>query len=106
MEFPFRDGKQFAGLSELPRQVEAPQLHWNMAMTAVSSRARLSLSRGDQRAGPPSLRMRKDEENAASTSFRGEDFEHLYAGSRQDRNVRGICLPICSRRRRLNLPDY
>ena len=42
MEFPFRDGKQFAGLSECQsRQVEALHVHWNMAMTAVSA-ARLS----------------------------------------------------------------
>ena len=42
MEFPFRDSKQFAGLSECQsRQVEALHFHWNMAMMAVSYRFRL-----------------------------------------------------------------
>ena len=67
MEFPFRDGKQFAGLSECQsRQVEALHFHWNMAMTAVSA-ARLS-QLSDQRASPLVFSM-EDEKRRAYNEF-------------------------------------
>ena len=70
MEFPFRDGKQFAGLSECQsRQVEALHFHWNMAMTAVSA-ARLS-QLSDQRAGPLVFSM-EDEKRRAYNEFFAE----------------------------------
>ena len=67
MEFPFRDAKQFAGLSECQsRQVEALQFHWNMALVAVSA-ARLSQLR-DQRASPLVFSM-EDEKRRAYNEF-------------------------------------
>ena len=67
MEFPFRDGKQFAGLSECQsRQVKALHFHWNMAMTAVSA-ARLS-QLSDQRASPLVFSM-EDEKRRAYNEF-------------------------------------
>jgi IS4 transposase len=70
MEFPFRDGKQFAGLSECQsRQVEALHFHWNMAMTAVSA-ARLSQLQ-DQRACPLVFNM-EDEKRRAYNAFFAE----------------------------------
>ena len=70
MEFPFRDGKQFAGLSECQsRRVEALHFHWNMAMMAVSA-ARLSQVQ-DQRAGPLVLSM-EDEKRRAYNEFFAE----------------------------------
>ncbi|WP_407542202.1 transposase (plasmid) [Deinococcus radiomollis] len=70
MEFPFRDGKQFAGLSECQsRQVEALHFHWNMAMTAVSA-ARLSQLQ-DQRASPLVFSM-EDEKRRAYNAFFAE----------------------------------
>ncbi len=70
MEFPFRDGKQFAGLSECQsRQVEALHFHWNMAMTAVSA-ARLSQLQ-DQRACPLVFSM-EDEKRRAYNEFFAE----------------------------------
>ena len=70
MEFPFRDGKQFAGLSECQsRQVEALHFHWNMAMTAVSA-ARLSQLQ-DQWAGPLVFSM-EDEKRRAYNEFFAE----------------------------------
>ena len=67
MEFPFRDGKQFAGLSECQsRQVEALHFHWNMAMMAVSV-ARLG-QLCDQRAGPLVFSM-EDEKRRAYNEF-------------------------------------
>ena len=67
MEFPFRDGKQFAGLSGCQsRQVEALHFHWNMAMTAVSA-ARLS-QLSDQRASPLVFSM-EDEKRRAYNEF-------------------------------------
>jgi IS4 transposase len=67
VEFPFRDGKQFAGLSECQsRQVEALHFHWNMAMTAVSA-ARLS-QLSDQRASPLVFSM-EDEKHRAYNDF-------------------------------------
>ena len=67
MEFPFRDGKQFSGLSECQsRQVEALHFHWNMAMTAVSA-ARLS-QLSDQRASPLVFSM-EDEKRRAYNEF-------------------------------------
>ena len=67
MEFPFRDGKQFAGLSECQsRQVKALHFHWNMAMTAVSA-ARLS-QLSDQRDGPLVFSM-EDEKRRAYNEF-------------------------------------
>ena len=70
MEFAFRDGKQFAGLSECQsRQVEALHFHWNMALMAVSA-ARLSQSR-DQRASPLVFSM-EDEKRRAYNAFFAE----------------------------------
>lgn len=70
MEFPFRDAKQFAGLSECQsRQVEALHFHWNMALMAVSA-ARLSQLR-DQRAGPLVFSM-EDEKRRAYNDFFAE----------------------------------
>ena len=67
MEFPFRDGKQFSGLSECQsRQVEALHFHWNMALMAVSA-ARLSQLR-DQRASPLVFSM-EDEKRRAYNEF-------------------------------------
>jgi hypothetical protein len=67
MEFPFRDGKQFAGLSECQsRQVEALHFHWNMAMAAVSA-ARLS-QLSDQWASPLVFSM-EDEKRRAYNEF-------------------------------------
>jgi len=70
MEFPFRDGKQFAGLSECQsRRVEALHFHWNMAMMAVSA-ARLSQLQ-DQRACPLVFSM-EDEKRRAYNAFFAE----------------------------------
>ena len=70
MEFPFRDGKQFAGLNECQsRRVEALHFHWNMAMMAVSA-ARLSQLQ-DQRAGPLVFSM-EDEKRRAYNAFFAE----------------------------------
>jgi len=70
MEFPFRDGKQFAGLSEgQSRQVQALHFHWNMALMAVSA-ARLSQLQ-DQRAGPLVFSM-EDEKRRAYNAFFAE----------------------------------
>ena len=70
MEFPFRDGKQFAGLSECQsRQREALHFHWNMALMAVSA-ARLSQLK-DQRAGPLVFSM-EDEKRRAYNEFFAE----------------------------------
>ena len=70
MEFPFRDGKQFAGLSGCQsRQVEALHFHWNMALMAVSA-ARLSQLH-DQRAGPLVFSM-EDEKRRAYNEFFAE----------------------------------
>ena len=67
MEFPFRDGKQFAGLSECQsRQLESLHFHWNMALLAVSA-ARLSQLQ-DQRAGPLVFSM-EDEKRRAYNEF-------------------------------------
>ena len=68
MEFPFRDGKQFAGLSECQsRQVEALHFHWNMALMAVSA-VRLSQLQ-DQRAGPLVFCMDDEKRRAYNASF-------------------------------------
>ena len=68
MEFPFRDGKQFAGLSECQsRQVEALHFHWNMAMMAVSV-ARLG-QLCDQRAGPLVFSMEDEKRRAYNELF-------------------------------------
>ena len=70
MEFPFRDGKQFAGLSECQsRQVEALHFHLNMALMAVSA-ARLSQLH-DQRASPLVFNM-EDEKRRAYNEFFAE----------------------------------
>ena len=70
MEFPFRDGKQFAGLSECQsRQVEALHFHLNMALMAVSA-ARLSQLH-DQRASPLVFSM-EDEKRRAYNEFFAE----------------------------------
>ena len=70
MEFPFRDGKQFAGLSECQsRQVEVLHFHWNMAMMAVSV-ARLG-QLCDQRAGPLVFSM-EDEKRRAYNELSAE----------------------------------
>jgi putative transposase len=70
MEFPFRDGKQFSGLSECQsRQVDALHFHWNMALMAVSA-ARLSQLR-DQRASPLVFSM-EDEKRRAYNEFFAE----------------------------------
>ena len=70
MEFPFRDGKQFAGLSECQsRQVEALHFHWNMALMAVSA-ARLGQLH-DQRASPLVFSM-EDEKRRAYNEFFAE----------------------------------
>ena len=70
MEFSFRDGKQFAGLSECQsRQVEALHFHWNMALMAVSA-ARLSQLQ-DQRACPLVFSM-EDEKRRAYNAFFAE----------------------------------
>ena len=67
MEFPFRDSKQFSGLSECQsRQVEALHFHLNMALMAVSA-TRLSQLR-DQRAGPLVFSM-EDEKRLAYNEF-------------------------------------
>ncbi|GAA3998849.1 hypothetical protein GCM10022631_07050 [Deinococcus rubellus] len=70
MEFLFRDGKQFAGLSECQsRQVETLHFHWNMALMAVST-ARWSQLRA-QRAGPLVFSM-EDEKRRAYNAFFAE----------------------------------
>ena len=70
MEFPFRDSKQFAGLSECQsRQVEALHFHWNMALMAVSA-ARLSQLQ-EQRDGPLVFSM-EDEKRRAYNEFFAE----------------------------------
>lgn len=67
MEFPFRDGKQFAGLNDCQsRQPEALHFHWNMAMHSVSVvRASQLMS---QRAGPLVFSM-EDEKRRAYNEF-------------------------------------
>ena len=70
MEFPFRDGKQFAGLSECQsRQVEALHFHWNMALMAVSA-ARLSQLRDSR--GSPLVFSMEDEKRRAYNEFFAE----------------------------------
>ena len=82
MEFPFRDGKQFAGLSECQsRQVEALHFHWNMAMTAVSA-ARLSQLQ-DQRASPLVFSM-EDEKRRAYNVFFAERILSILAVEQSD----------------------
>ena len=67
VEFPFRDAKQFAGLSGCQsRQVEALHFHWNMALMAVST-ARLS-QLSDQRASPLVFSM-EDEKRRSYNEF-------------------------------------
>ncbi|WP_164473524.1 transposase [Deinococcus psychrotolerans] len=70
MEFPFRDAKQFAGLSGCQsRQVEALHSHWNMALMAVSA-TRLSQLK-HQRASPLVFSM-EDEKRRAYNAFFAE----------------------------------
>ena len=67
MEFPFRDGKQFAGLSQCQsRQVESLHFHWNMALLAVSTSRLGQLC--DQRASPLVFSM-EDEKRRAYNEF-------------------------------------
>ena len=82
MEFPFRDGKQFAGLSECQsRQGEALHFHWNMALMAVSA-ARLSQLQ-NQRAGPLVFSM-EDEKRRAYNEFFAERILSILAVERTD----------------------
>jgi len=82
MEFPFRDGKQFAGLSECQsRQVERLHFHWNMALMAVSA-ARLSQLR-DQRASPLVFSM-EDEKRRAYNEFFAEKILSILAVEQTD----------------------
>jgi hypothetical protein len=83
MEFPFRDGKQFAGWSECQsRQVEALHFHWNIAMTAASA-ARLS-QLSDQRAGPLVFSM-EDEKRRAHNEFFAERILNILTQEQTDR---------------------
>ena len=93
MEFPFRDGKQFAGLSECQsRQVEALHFHLNMALMAVSA-ARLG-QLCDQRAGPLVFSM-EDEKCRAYNEFFAESFLSTLTVDRQTRNAKTYS-PTCS----------
>ena len=90
MEFPFRDGKQFAGLSECQsRQVEALHFHWNMAMTAVSA-ARLS-QLSDQRASPLVFSM-EDEKRRAYNEFFAARILSILAQEGSTTGQRGVVL--------------
>ena len=90
MEFPFRDGKQFAGLSECQsRQVEALHFHWNMAMTAVSA-ARLS-QLSDQRASPLVFSM-EDEKRRAYNEFFAARILNILAQEGSTTGQRGVVL--------------
>ena len=84
MEFPFRDGKQFAGLSECQsRQLESLHFHWNMALLAVSA-ARLSQLQ-DQQAGPLVFSM-EDEKRRAYNEFFVERILSILAVEPTDEN--------------------
>lgn len=84
MEFPFRDGKQFAGLSECQsRQLESLHFHWNMALLAVSA-ARLSQLQ-DQQAGPLIFSM-EDEKRRAYNEFFVERILSILAVEPTDEN--------------------
>lgn len=67
MEFPFRDGKQFAGLSDCQsRQTEAIHFHWNMSLLAVTT-ARLS-ALSNHKTGPFIFSM-EDEKRRSYNCF-------------------------------------
>ena len=94
MEFPFRDGKQFAGLSECQsRQVEALHFHWNMAMTAVSA-ARLS-QLSDQRAGPLVFSM-EDEKRRAYNEFFAARILSILAQEQTGQNCEDLLADLLS----------
>ena len=83
MEFPFRDGKQFAGLSECQsRQVEALHFHWNMALMAVSA-ARLSQLQ-DGRAGPLVFSMEDEKRRAYNELFAARILTQEQTGQKRD----------------------
>ncbi len=94
MEFPFRDGKQFAGLSECQsRQVEALHFHWNMAMTAVSA-ARLS-QLSDQRASPLVFSM-EDEKRRAYNEFFAARILNILAQEQTGRKCEDLLADLLS----------
>lgn len=67
MELPFRDGKQFTGLSDCQsRQTEALHFHWNMALYSGSVARASQLM--NQRAGPLVFSM-EDEKRRAYNEF-------------------------------------
>jgi hypothetical protein len=94
MEFPFRDGKQFAGLSECQsRQVESLHFHWNMALMAVSS-ARLSQLQG-QRAGPLVFSM-EDEKRRAYNAFFAERILSILTVEQTDQKCEELLTDLLS----------
>ncbi|CAM3469342.1 transposase [Deinococcus saxicola] len=67
LEFPFRDGKQFAGLNDCQsRQAQALHFHWNMALHSVSVARASQLM--NQRASPLVFSM-EDEKRRAYNEF-------------------------------------
>ncbi|WP_344982341.1 transposase, partial [Deinococcus rubellus] len=94
MEFPFRDAKQFAGLSECQsRQVEAQHFHWNMALMAVSA-ARLSQLQ-HQRAGPLVFSM-EDEKRRAYNAFFAERILRILTMEQTDQKREDLLADLLS----------
>ncbi|OLV17479.1 hypothetical protein BOO71_0008722 [Deinococcus marmoris] len=78
MEFPFRDGKQFAGLGDCQsRQAQALHFHWNMALHSVSVARASQLM--NQRAGPLVFSM-EDEKRRAYNEFFADRILSLLPG--------------------------
>lgn len=68
MEFPFRDGKQFAGLNDCQsRQTQALHFHWNMALHCVSLARASQLM--NQRASPLVFSMEDEKRRAYNELF-------------------------------------
>jgi len=78
MEFPFRDGKQFAGLGDCQsRQAQALHFHWNMALHSVSVARASQLI--NQRASPLVFSM-EDEKRRAYNEFFADRILSLLPG--------------------------
>ena len=94
MEFPFRDGKQFAGLSECQsRQVEALHFHWNMALMAVSA-VRLSQLRDSR--GSPLVFSMEDEKRRAYNEFFAERILSILTQEQTDQKREDLLADLLS----------
>ncbi len=94
MEFPFRDGKQSAGLSECQsRQVEALHFNWNMALMAVSA-VRLSQLRDSR--GSPLVFSMEDEKRRAYNEFFAERMLRILMVERTDQKHEDLLAGLLS----------